>query len=161
MNIKVYWTKFFKRLLCLLSVNLLLPNITAAKEPMPFDASLDSEPIPEVIDYNFHVRPILSDNCFVCHGPDAKKQKANLRLDIADHAYAPLEAHPELVAIAPGDLKKSHAYQRIISDDPAIVMPPPDAHLTLSKREKAIIAQWITDGAKYDDFWAFKTVPEK
>ena len=128
---------------------------------MPFDASLDSEPIPEVIDYNFHVRPILSDNCFVCHGPDAKKQKANLRLDIADHAYAPLEAHPELVAIAPGDLKKSHAYQRIISDDPAIVMPPPDAHLTLSKREKAIIAQWITDGAKYDDFWAFKTVPEK
>ena len=96
-------------------------------------ATDDFEPIPDEIDYNFHVRPILSDSCLVCHGPDANKRQANLRLDIAKIAYAPLVKHPELVAFAPGDLKKSHAYQRLISDDPKVMMPPPDRSSSTAK----------------------------
>jgi hypothetical protein len=76
------------------------------------------------VSYAFEVRPILSDKCFACHGPDAAKRESGLRLDNAEGAAAPLKDSPGS-AIVPGDLSKSAAWQRIISHDPEQVMPPP------------------------------------
>ncbi|MCB0687269.1 MAG: DUF1553 domain-containing protein [Saprospiraceae bacterium] len=118
--------------------------------------------IPDQVDYNFHVKPILSDRCFNCHGPDAKKREANLRLDVAESAYAELTDHPGTYAIVPGSLNKSVLYERIISDDPDVMMPPPDSKLTISEREKAILARWILQDAPYEVHWSFQspTAPE-
>ncbi|MFM7089834.1 MAG: DUF1549 domain-containing protein, partial [Bacteroidota bacterium] len=105
-------------------------------------------------DYNFHVKPILSDKCFACHGPDKRKQKAGLRLDIAENAYGSLPESPEKVAIKPGNLRKSEVFHRIISNDPNFQMPEPASHLSLSNKEKAVLIRWIQNGAKYKPHWA-------
>lgn len=110
--------------------------------------------IPERIDYNFHVKPILSDRCFACHGPDAQNQQAGLRLDNARGAYAAL-ASGNGYAIVPGQAASSQLVHRIISDDPQMVMPTPESRLTLTDREKAILIRWIEQGAEYKDHWAF------
>ena len=115
--------------------------------------------IPQIVDYNFHVRPILSDKCFACHGPDAQNQKAELRLDRAEDAYKALNSGNGK-AIVPGKPKKSEAYLRMISQDEDFVMPPPDSHLKLSSNEIAILEKWITQGAEYKPHWAFVS-PEK
>src|SRR6187551_2827684 len=85
----------------------------------------------EVVSYNFSIRPILSDKCFVCHGPDASKRKAGLRLDIQDSAYAPLKETKGAFAIVPGKPEKSELYLRISSNDPGYQMPVPESHLGL------------------------------
>ncbi len=117
-----------------------------------------AEPVGEVSDevsYNLDIRPLLSSKCFSCHGPDAEGRKAGLRLDQPDgdegsHEYA----------IVPGDVDGSEVWSRIASDDPDVVMPPPDSHLkTLSKDEQQLIRRWIEAGAKYEKHWAF--VPPK
>lgn len=113
--------------------------------------------IPEKISFNHHVRPILSENCFYCHGPDPKERKADLRLDLAEAAAADLGGYAALV---PGDLAKSEAWQRIISDDPDAMMPPPDSHRHLSEADREILKRWIHDGAKYQPHWAYIT-PER
>ena len=119
-------------------------------------AELDTS-LPEVIDYNFHVRPILSDNCFACHGPDAENQKAGLRLDEREAAVALLESGSGH-AIVPGKLGKSEAWLRLISEDPDLLMPPPNSHLKLSNKEIAILARWIEQGAEYKPHWAFQSL---
>ena len=111
--------------------------------------------IPQEIDFNFHVRPILSDRCFACHGPDADNREADLRLDKPEFALAALGEHKDRHAIVPGSLSKSQVYHRIISDDPDEVMPPPDSKLNLSAEEMAIITRWIEQGAGYKPHWAF------
>src|SRR5690606_38665228 len=85
--------------------------------------------LPEAVDYNLHVKPILSDNCFACHGPDKAKQKAGLRLDIAENEYAELPENPGKRAIYPGMPGKSELFHRILSSDPDVVMPTPESHL--------------------------------
>ncbi|MGL4630022.1 MAG: DUF1549 domain-containing protein, partial [Leadbetterella sp.] len=110
--------------------------------------------VPEELDYNQHVKPILSDKCFSCHGPDAKKQKADLRLDIAEAAYGK-ETSSGLKAIEPGSLGDSEFIRRILSNDPDEVMPTPASHLTLTAQEKAVLVKWIEDGAEYKPHWAF------
>ncbi len=70
---------------------------------------------PETVSYNFHIRPILSDKCFACHGPDAKKRKANFRLDIKDSAYAPLKETKGAFAIVPGKPEESEIFKRVSS----------------------------------------------
>lgn len=117
-------------------------------------------PIPEVISYNRDIRPILSDNCFTCHGPDANKRKAGLRLDIAEEAYNALKEHPQLHALVPGKPKASAAYLRITSRDETEVMPPPEANRRLTERQVRLIERWIRQGAKYERHWAF-TPPEE
>jgi hypothetical protein len=79
----------------------------------------------ELVDYNLHVRPILSDKCFACHGPDAKARQGGLRLDIADSAYASLKENPSMHGIKPKDRSKSGLWLRIISEDPDLLMPRP------------------------------------
>jgi hypothetical protein len=107
------------------------------------------------LDYNTDVKPILSDKCFACHGPDKAKQKAGLRLDIAKFAYAELPEDKGKVAINPGDLAGSELFHRILSDDPKYRMPSPESHHTLTATEKAILIKWIKDGAVYKPHWAF------
>jgi hypothetical protein len=111
---------------------------------------------PDRVDYNFHVRPILSDRCFACHGPDEKKREAGLRLDQASGAYAALGEKKDHRAIVPGNPAASTLVSRIYSTNPDSVMPVPATHLTLSDREKRLLVRWIEQGAVYAPHWAFK-----
>jgi hypothetical protein len=111
--------------------------------------------LPEIIDFNFDVKPILSDKCFACHGPDMANQKAGLRLDTPEGAFALLGEAKDHKAIVPGKLNKSHAYLRMISEDSEFRMPPPDFHLELTAKEIATISKWIEQGAEYKDHWAY------
>ena len=121
----------------------------------------ESEKIPEVVSYNYDIRPILSDKCFKCHGPDANHREAHLRLDIADSAYAPLHVTKGAFAIVPGNPDASMLLKRVSSSDPEFRMPPPDAHLgVLTPHEQKLFAKWIRQGAKYERHWAF-TPPVK
>jgi len=108
-----------------------------------------------VVDFNFHIRPILSDKCFKCHGPDANKREADLRLDTEEGAYAALKDQPAHYAIVPGDPKASEVFQRITATDSSIMMPPPEANLSLTQEEIKLIEKWIAQGAEYKPHWAF------
>lgn len=121
---------------------------------MPPSVAAAMQELPSELDYNIHVKPILSDKCFACHGPDAKKQKADLRLDDAAAAYKK-ETESGRKAIVPGKPGKSEIIHRILSDDPDVVMPTPDSHLSLTDREKAILIRWVNEGAQYKPHWAF------
>jgi len=106
------------------------------------------------VDFNREVRPILSDRCYGCHGPDADKgRKAGLRLDEIGGATKKLKSGD--IAIVPGDLEKSAMAHRIVSADPEEIMPPPELHRPLSAAEQDILRRWIKQGAKYDPHWAF------
>ena len=107
------------------------------------------------ISYNFHVRPILSDNCFACHGPDANKRESDLRLDTEEGAYAALKDNPAAHAIVPGDPQASEVVLRILSSDPSEKMPPPSSNLTLTEAEIDILKKWVEQGAIYEPHWAF------
>lgn len=110
----------------------------------------------ETISYNFQVRPILSDKCFNCHGPDANKRQAGLRLDIGEEAYKALKEHPNSHAIVPGKPEASELFLRVSSTDTSYIMPPASSHLpALTEGELAIIKQWIKQGGKYEKHWAF------
>lgn len=112
-------------------------------------------PLPKEVSYNLHIRPILSDNCFTCHGPDANKREAGLRLDIAEEAYNPLKENPDFHAIVPGEPKSSMVFFRITSDDKKEMMPPPESNRHLTRRQLRLIEKWIRQGAKYEKHWAF------
>jgi hypothetical protein len=119
------------------------------------------EKLPDVVSYNFHIRPILSDKCFKCHGPDANKREASLRLDIASFAFAPLKETKGAFALVPGSPELSEMFKRISSSDSSYMMPPPDSHLgVLTEHEKELFKKWISQGAKYETHWAF-TPPVK
>ena len=112
--------------------------------------------LPERISYNFHVRPILADKCFACHGPDKNQLKAGLRLDLAERAYAPLTETKGAFAIVPGQPEASEVIKRITSKDPDYQMPTPESHLDrLTEREIRILEKWIEQGAVYEKHWAW------
>ena len=109
---------------------------------------------PAKIEFNRDVRPILSENCFACHGFDPKHREADLRLDTFEGAT---EDRDGSRGIVPGDLAKSDAWQRIISDDKDEVMPPPKSHKPpLNAKQREILKAWIEQGAKYERHWAFE-----
>lgn len=120
---------------------------------VPTEITEEYSNLPEVVDFNYHVKPILSDRCYQCHGPDEKTRKAGLRLDVESIAFSKLESGKR--AFSSGNLYKSESAHRIIHDDPDVVMPPPEANLALTKREKAIIFKWIEQGAEWKEHWAF------
>lgn len=111
--------------------------------------------MPDQVSYNFHIRPILSDKCFACHGPDANKREAGLRLDIEEEAFKVLKETPGAHALVAGKPGESEAYRRIISEDPDEIMPPPDSKLSLSDKEIKLIERWILQGGEYETHWAF------
>jgi hypothetical protein len=108
------------------------------------------------VSYNFDIRPILSDKCFACHGPDAQKREAGLRLDLAEGAYAKLKDNKGF-AIFPGKPEQSEVYRRITSSDPSYQMPTPESHLgLLNESEVSLVREWIKEGARYEKHWAFE-----
>lgn len=108
------------------------------------------------ISFNLHVRPLLSDRCFTCHGPDEHERKASLRLDQSGGPEGAYRNHEGVTAVKPGSLEESELWHRITSTDQDEIMPPSDAHKKpLSKAEQDIIRQWILAGAPYERFWAF------
>ncbi len=109
------------------------------------------------IEFNRDVRPILSDKCYACHGPDAAQRQADLRLDVRDEALADLGGY---AAIVPGKPNDSELIRRIISDDEDEVMPPADHRKKLTAREKDILTQWIRQGAKWQNHWSL-IAPQK
>jgi hypothetical protein len=102
--------------------------------------------------YNHDIRPILSDNCFFCHGPDKNKRKAKLRLDVREVAV-------ETKAIIPGKPDESPLVKRIYTTDTDDLMPPPETHKTLSPDQKEMLKRWIAEGAEYEPHWAYVKPP--
>lgn len=105
------------------------------------------------VSYNRDIRPILSENCFQCHGPDKKARDSGLRLDLREEATQPAESGD--IAIVPGQPEASQLLVRIFSEDREDMMPPPKAHKTLTPAQKGRIKQWIAEGAKYEPHWAY------
>jgi len=107
------------------------------------------------VGFNRDIRPIMSDTCFLCHGPDKSSRMAGMRLDLREEATKPL---PDgRIPIAPGDPSKSEIIQRIFRPD-ASVMPPPSAHKPLTEAQKETIRQWVLQGAVYEGHWAYQPV---
>ena len=102
----------------------------------------------QTLDFNRDIRPLLSENCFFCHGQDGNQREADLRLDQARSAL-------DSGAIVPGDSEASSLIERIDSDDPDFIMPPPEANRQLSPEQKKRLRQWIDEGGKYEKHWAF------
>jgi cytochrome c553 len=125
---KVFW----------LFIALIVFSLNACGPSFPKEMKDHYASLKHQVSYNDDVRPILSDRCFSCHGPDANARKAELRLDIKPSAE-----------------KLDFIIDRLLSEDPEIMMPPPESKMTISSKEKAIIAKWIKEGAKYEDHWAF------
>jgi hypothetical protein len=109
-------------------------------------------PAPGKVDYNFQVRPILADRCFVCHGPDEKNRKAKLRLDLPEAARARR-------AVVPGKPDESKLIERITADDEHR-MPPRKSNLSLTRQEIDVLRHWIAEGAEYKPHWAFLALPD-
>lgn len=131
---------------------------------LPFNNAIEfSEEIeaklPEKVDFNLHIKPILSDRCFACHGPDMNKREANLRLDVEADAFALIGENKDHYAIVPGKPLKSMVYERIITEEKDLKMPPAESNLKLSQTEIALITRWIEQGAEYKPHWSF-TPPE-
>ncbi|MCH8828803.1 MAG: PSD1 domain-containing protein, partial [Planctomycetes bacterium] len=113
----------------------------------------DSPPSPQAIAFNRDIRPILSKNCFACHGPDQKSRKGDLRLDTRAGATAKTDGKH---AIVPGDSGKSELYRRVTSRDKDVVMPPPDSGFRLTDTQKLLLKKWIDGGAAYALHWSFQ-----
>ena len=111
---------------------------------------------PAAISFNHEIRPIISENCFKCHGPDAKNQKSEFRLDTAAKATTDLGGY---AGIVPGEPARSEVIRRIFSNDPAKIMPPRDSNLTLTAHEKELLKAWIAQGAKYEPHWSLIPLP--
>ena len=111
----------------------LLPSVLTAAEPR--------------LSFNRDIRPILSDRCYHCHGPDGSERKADLRLD--------RRGEDALLVLAPGDVQASEVIKRVFSKDAEEVMPPPESHKTLTDDEKARLRRWIEEGAEYEPHWAY------
>jgi hypothetical protein len=107
------------------------------------------------IDFNYHVKPILSDKCFACHGPDVKKRQAEFRLDTEEGAFKALKSNAHNFAIVKGKPDESLLVRRIFSEDPLFRMPPPESNLVLTDEEKNVLKKWIEQGAEYKKHWAF------
>jgi hypothetical protein len=116
-------------------------------------AAIDAT-LPAHVTFNENIQPILSDNCYFCHGQDATARKANLRVDREEFAFLPRANG--LPAIVKGRPEASALIQRISSKDPSQVMPPPDSHKPpLTPYQVALITRWVKEGAKYEEHWAF------
>ena len=127
-------------------------GLVGAAVLMPLSAIADDE-----IDFTRDIRPILSNACFECHGPDADQREADLRLDSRQGAFAKKDGHAAFVA---GDVEASEALRRISSADPDERMPPPDSGKKLTGKQVELLAKWVRQGARWSRHWAF-VAPER
>jgi len=112
----------------------------------------------QAVDFESQIKPLLSDRCFACHGPDENARKADLQLHTREGAFARLE--DGLVVITPGKPHASELYRRITATDSDDLMPPPDSKRMLSAGERELIRQWIEQGAEWREHWAFVPVAD-
>ena len=115
-------------------------------------------PLPDKVDFNHHIKPLLSDRCFACHGPDEKARKAKLRLDRPEGAFKALEGG--MFVIKPGSPGRSEVIRRIASRDLDDRMPPPESKLSLSPDEIALLRRWVEQGAEWKKHWSFLPVAD-
>ena len=123
-------------------------------------ASLNSA-ADKIVDVSFNrdIRPLLADRCFHCHGPDEHDRQADLRLDQSDGEHGAYRTASGVTAIKPGDVEASEVWSRVHTEDPDLVMPPPDSgKKPLSKHEQELVRLWIASGAKYEGYWAFAPI---
>ena len=104
-------------------------------------------------DFQRDIRPILSRNCFACHGPDEHARKSNLRLDLRESALKPAKSGK--AAIVPGKPERSELVRRIFTTDHGEIMPPPETKKPLSEADKQLLKRWVAAGADYQPHWAF------
>jgi hypothetical protein len=146
---------FFIPLFCMLMIKFI--NTSTQREEITISNSSDVlliSSIPENIDFNFHVKPIISDKCFACHGPDEKKRAANLRLDTEEGLYQLSEDLSSYV-INKENPEKSELLRRIFHENKSISMPPPESNLILTDHEKSILEKWIIEGAEWKKHWSY------
>ena len=136
----------FTKTECFLLIAIL---VSGCMNTIPKEMVNEISKLPDKIDYNYHVKPILSDKCFVCHGPDAKNRKANLRLDFNEKFLK--ETDPQFQTL---DDVKTEIPNRLLSQDPDTRMPPPESHLNLSDQEIATILKWMEQGGEYKPHWS-------
>ncbi len=131
--------------------------LIACSNPMPKELQEVAVNLPEKVDFNYHIKPILSDRCYKCHGPDANQRQADYRLDMPETAFEKTKGENSQAStnLTAGSLRKSEVFHRIISEDAEYMMPPPEANLNLTTTEKALIAKWIEQGAEYKPHWSF------
>jgi hypothetical protein len=123
---------------------------------IPVEVSALADKLPETVDYNLHIKPILSDRCFKCHGPDKSKVEAGLQLTNSEGATEKLKSGRH--AIVGGNINRSELVKRILSKDPEEIMPSPKSHLELSNEEKALLVKWVQQGGEYKEHWAFTEI---
>jgi hypothetical protein len=109
--------------------------------------------LPERADFNFHIKPILSDRCFNCHGPDVENRQGGFRLDLRESAMG--EADSGMQPIVPGDPEASEILARLTAEDSSMRMPPEESKLSVSAEEIALIRRWIEQGAEWKEHWSF------
>ena len=138
---------------CLLIIGMLIScresTLNTTTEEM-----VTSKVVPETIDFNFHVKPILSDKCFQCHGPDVNTRKAGLAFHDEKLAFAAIGKNKDYYAIVKGDIEKSKVIDVIFAENIEERMPPQASNLVLSKYEKNILKKWIEQGAEWKQHWA-------
>jgi len=130
-------------------MNLRLPAPLALALAVAARAQAAELPVPERIEFNRDVRPILSDNCFFCHGPDANHRKGKLRLDLREEAL-------KKTAFVPGKPAESELVKRILTTSEDDLMPPRDSHKQLTSRQKDVLRRWVEQGAAYQQHWAYE-----
>lgn len=106
------------------------------------------------VEFNRDIRPVLSDNCFACHGPDTAKMKGGLRLDLRDAALAPAKSGKPAIIV--GKPEESELVRRLQTTDPDDLMPPPESHKTLTSAQRELLIRWISEGAEYQGHWAYQ-----
>ena len=146
---------FIIPLFCMIMIKFI--NTSTQSEEITISNSSDVlliSSIPENIDFNFHVKPIISDKCFACHGPDEKKREANLRLDTEEGLYQLTEDLNSYV-INKKNPEKSELLRRIFHENKSISMPPPESNLILTDHEKSILEKWIIQGAEWKKHWSY------
>lgn len=127
--------------------------LMACNTDVPEEVKLAFELLPAAIDYNTDIKPILSDRCYHCHGPDLETRKAGVRLDTKQGLFAQSESGSR--PFVKGKIGKSEVINRILSDDPEYMMPPPSSHRNLSTKEKAALVKWVEQGAEWKEHWAY------
>ena len=136
-----------------------LIGFSACSKPVTEDPEVLAA-LPENVDFNYHIRPLLSDRCFACHGPDENTREADFRLDTEEGAFAALSESQRRKAIVPRSMRRSELVHRISSVDRDYMMPPPESNLQLTEYEKALLKKWIDQGAEWKEHWAFSP-PER
>ncbi len=135
---------------------LLLVALTVTLAAMAFWSGRQASAQSGSVSFNRDIRPVFSDTCFRCHGPDKNARKAGLRLDVREEATK--KSRSGATPIVPGKPDESEIVRRIFSTDKSEMMPPEDAHKTLTAEQKELIRRWVAEGAKYEGHWAYQPI---